>query len=229
MTKVRRQEPRAGLGARGASDGHGQAGPLAEREANGRQDVGGRGERGRHERAVGEEVAAWAAPLDDEGGAGLAHEAGPVRRGVDVGDRAAAAGGRGREARGEDGVRGGGPASARRVRGGATPHAAASGAVVACRAGPGQGGLLPAGARTGSCRRDRLHARQRAARDHPRVGVPAHVLPSRAGVQRASVRAARVRRDVRGAAVGSAGGPCGASRVCPRSCAWTTSRRRRTS
>jgi predicted ATPase len=97
----------------GSPDGHGQAGPLAEEEADARQDDGGRGERGRDEREDGEEVAAWAGALGDENAEGVAHAAGSVRRGVGGGSRAAASGRRGGQARGEDDFRGTLPAPAR--------------------------------------------------------------------------------------------------------------------
>ena len=59
--------------------------------------------------------------------------------------------------------------------------------------------------------------------------VRAHVLRVRARLQRLAVRAACVRRDLRGARRGACRGRCGRSVGCPSGCGRTTSRRRRTS
>ena len=159
-------ELRAPAGCRGSwsPDGQRQAGPLAEEEADGEQDVGGGRVGRRDEREDGAHVAARAAALGDEGAAHVAHAAGPVRGGVVDGDRAAAGGGQGGQARGEDHLRRALPQEAGRVRAGAGAHAAAAGAGVARGARAGQGGVLPAGARARAHGVDRLHARDGARR-----------------------------------------------------------------
>src|SRR6185437_9966568 len=124
-------ELRPGAGAGGAPDGQRQAGPLAEEEADGTQDDGGGRVGCRDEREDGAQVAAWATAVSDEGAAGMEDAAGPVREGVVDGDRAAAGGGQGVQARGEDHLRRALPQESGRVRAGAGTHVAAAGAGVA--------------------------------------------------------------------------------------------------
>src|ERR1700729_987417 len=143
---VRSRELRPGAGARGAPDGQRQAGPLAEEEADGKQDDGGGRVGRRDERADGGHVAARSGALGDEGGARVADAPRPVRGGVGDGDRAAAGGGQGREAGGEDDLRGAVPQEAGRVRGRSATHVAAAGAGGAGGGRGGQrGGVSPGG------------------------------------------------------------------------------------
>src|SRR5260370_40337914 len=64
------------------ADGLGWAGQVAEAEAYGRQDAGSGGRGGRHECAHGTHVGDGAVAVGDHAGAGLAHAARALRRGL---------------------------------------------------------------------------------------------------------------------------------------------------
>ena len=61
------------LGAGAGADGHRQAGPRAEEQADGRQDLGGSGRGRRHERESGAQVADRAAAVCNDDTTNLAN------------------------------------------------------------------------------------------------------------------------------------------------------------